>query len=454
MFLNLLVTQEMMENIADETNRYHSQRMVNAKPKWKKPRRSLFCRVKKTCSISRPQRIVGVKKDNWIPVTAADIRMFLGMSIAMGILKLPRLEQYWSTSELFNAPDLAKLMPRQRFQNILWNLHLVDNTLSPKRSAKDFDKLFKVRGFLHNLQDNFHRYYSPFQKLCVDETMILFKGRSSLKQYMPKKPTKWGYKVWALVDCTTKYLVSFQVYEGKSEVDLSDLGLGGTVVKALVSPFEQQNHIIYCDNYFTSVALCNHLISTNSHCVGTTKSNRKGFPEEAKMEHKKNSTKQEMNKRIVVRTLEHQSCMIATTSESYHDASKAQLNGRRSSMITRGKTKLDTTTDFSQEQLTKEIPKTSKPKKGDMRFVKLEHGVAVGWFDKSKLHMLSTFHEPTTTEVLRKQKDGKKNCRKSQTLLPTTSLTWEQWIVLIKYVATTTLLESPNDHGYEYFGGD
>ena len=30
--------------------------------------------------------------------------------------------------------------------------------------------------------------------------MIKFQGRSSLKQYMPMKPTKRGIKVWVLAD--------------------------------------------------------------------------------------------------------------------------------------------------------------------------------------------------------------------------------------------------------------
>jgi len=34
----------------------------------------------------------------------------------------------------------------------------------------------------------------PEEKHSVDEQMIPFKGRSSMKQYMKSKPHKWGYK--------------------------------------------------------------------------------------------------------------------------------------------------------------------------------------------------------------------------------------------------------------------
>ena len=31
----------------------------------------------------------------------------------------------------------------------------------------------------------------------VDEQMIPFKGKSSLQRYLPKKPKKWGFKVFS-----------------------------------------------------------------------------------------------------------------------------------------------------------------------------------------------------------------------------------------------------------------
>lgn len=42
-----------------------------------------------------------------------------------------------------------------------------------------------------------------------DESMIAFKGRSMLKQYMPNKPNKRGYKVWCLADSTTGFITGF-----------------------------------------------------------------------------------------------------------------------------------------------------------------------------------------------------------------------------------------------------
>ena len=39
------------------------------------------------------------------------------------------------------------------------------------------------------------------EELFIDEHMVPFKGISSLKQYIPKKHYKWGFKLFVLADC-------------------------------------------------------------------------------------------------------------------------------------------------------------------------------------------------------------------------------------------------------------
>jgi hypothetical protein len=54
----------------------------------------------------------------------------------------------------------------------------------------------------------------PDKELCLDEGMVLFKGRLAFEQYMPFKPTKWGLKVWVLTDAETGYILNFEIYCG------------------------------------------------------------------------------------------------------------------------------------------------------------------------------------------------------------------------------------------------
>ena len=39
--------------------------------------------------------------------------------------------------------------------------------------------------------------------------MIAYKGRHKLKIYMPKKPIKFGFKVYMLCDCETGITINF-----------------------------------------------------------------------------------------------------------------------------------------------------------------------------------------------------------------------------------------------------
>ncbi|KRY02696.1 hypothetical protein T12_7592, partial [Trichinella patagoniensis] len=48
----------------------------------------------------------------------------------------------------------------------------------------------------------------------IDEEIIPYKGRNKLKQYIPKKPKKWGIKVNARTG-VSGLLYDFCFYEGK-----------------------------------------------------------------------------------------------------------------------------------------------------------------------------------------------------------------------------------------------
>ena len=70
----------------------------------------------------------------------------------------------------------------------------------------------------------------PHCQLSIDEAMIPFKGRSTMKQYLPLKPVKRGFKVWAISDATNGYMYDFNVYTGATEG--REMALGEKVVLA------------------------------------------------------------------------------------------------------------------------------------------------------------------------------------------------------------------------------
>lgn len=81
-----------------------------------------------------------------------------------------------------------------------------------------FDRLNKVKQLIDQLNNVISDVYEPSNAVSVDELMIPFKYRSTLKQYMPLKPIKRGYKVWYLADSHRGYIIKFEIYSGKANV--------------------------------------------------------------------------------------------------------------------------------------------------------------------------------------------------------------------------------------------
>ncbi|XP_054744535.1 piggyBac transposable element-derived protein 4-like [Anastrepha obliqua] len=163
-------------------------------------------------------------------VSKIELLTFLGINILMGIKKPTSYRDCWSMNPQLHDSYVSKLMTVNRFGFFLSHLHLNDNTKEPKRGSPGYDKLYKIRPMVTILNETFKSCYKPKQNQSVDESMIKFKGRSSMKQYMPAKPVKRGYKCWVRAD-ESSFVCEFQVYTGKTES--TEKLLGPRVVKDL-----------------------------------------------------------------------------------------------------------------------------------------------------------------------------------------------------------------------------
>ena len=56
-----------------------------------------------------------------------DVKQFIGLVLYMGLVKLPRISDYWSKCELFNIPFVKSIMPRNKFQILSRFLHFTEN---------------------------------------------------------------------------------------------------------------------------------------------------------------------------------------------------------------------------------------------------------------------------------------------------------------------------------------
>jgi hypothetical protein len=69
------------------------------------------------------------------------------------------------------------------------------------------------------LNDRLREITEPSLSLAAVESMVLFKGRPSLTQYMPLEAVKRGYTMCCLPDCETSYILNFQIKAGRNDND-------------------------------------------------------------------------------------------------------------------------------------------------------------------------------------------------------------------------------------------
>ncbi|CAJ0933349.1 unnamed protein product, partial [Ranitomeya imitator] len=140
---------------------------------------------------------------------------YWGLVLHMGIVKKPEIRQYWSTDILYQTPIYGMVMNRKRFEAIHKFLHFRDNTDILPRDDPNFDRLFKIRPVIEHFSNKFAEVYIPQREICVDESLIHFKGRLQFRQYLPSKRARYGIKLYKICESTSGYTLSFRVNQGK-----------------------------------------------------------------------------------------------------------------------------------------------------------------------------------------------------------------------------------------------
>ena len=171
----LFFTPDLMEEIKQQTNKYARE-------------------------VSSPEKL-----STWTDVTVQELYAYLGFNFLMGLNPKPSIEDYWQKDPIYHYKPISDRISRDRYKDISRYLHFVDNQTLTPRGSPNYDRLGKVRPLLSYLTERFKTIYNPSREVAVDEAMIKFQGRTSLKQYMPMKPIKRGIKVWVLADSSNGY---------------------------------------------------------------------------------------------------------------------------------------------------------------------------------------------------------------------------------------------------------
>ncbi|EPB69401.1 transposase, IS4 family [Ancylostoma ceylanicum] len=237
-YCNLFVDDEVIDLIVNETNRY------------------------------------GATKDEaFVPTNNLEMKQFLGIIIQMGFVRLPKLEDYWSTSaEIGGNAICGSIMPRKRFYSLMKSLHLVDN------GKNNTSKTYKIDDFMKLFISNCQRLLIPGKDVCIDESLIPFRGRLKFRQYIPSKKHKYGIKVFKV--CSQHgYTYDMKIYAGKEDQPRAG-SVAEDVVLKLMENLLGKGRTLYTDNWYTSLPLARSLLRNQTNLVGTCRKNRTGLPKD------------------------------------------------------------------------------------------------------------------------------------------------------------------------------
>jgi len=245
-YFYLFLDRHLIELIVRETNEYARQYIINNKQYFESFKYSRYTKWKET-------------DEN-------EIKTYIGAILYMTILNLPDLDNYWEKNTIFET-KLGQYISRNRFEIISKFLHLCNN------EKKNKDRLFKVREYCDHITSNFKRYCQPGIFLTIDEYIIPFQGRFSLKQFIRNKPHQWGIKVFPLCCSRTSYCFDFMVYEGKNS-EKKYPTFAEEVIFTLMEDYVNQNKILITDNYYSSPMIAIKLLEKKTGFIGTLRYRR------------------------------------------------------------------------------------------------------------------------------------------------------------------------------------
>lgn len=152
----------------------------------------------------------------------SEMKAFIGVCVAMGMLKHTDLHDYWQKSYwLFEIGQWNEHISRERFKDIMAYLKFCDEEVDKPqpRDGQDQplpDKLYKVRRFLTKLLPKYGKEWISHHWLAIDEQMTRYRGRIRFRQFVANKLSRFGIKVWAMADGSNGYILRQQIYTEKN----------------------------------------------------------------------------------------------------------------------------------------------------------------------------------------------------------------------------------------------
>lgn len=137
----------------------------------------------------------------WKDTSAPELMIWLGLIIYMSVVRLTRVEEYWTKNGEWPIHYIMKFQGFNRFANIKRFFHL-----SPPNGRLPIIRFFeKLEPVASTVRAGFQAIAIPATMVSIDEIIVRCTGRSKHTVMMRGKPCPVGYNVPAL--CEAGYLL-------------------------------------------------------------------------------------------------------------------------------------------------------------------------------------------------------------------------------------------------------
>jgi hypothetical protein len=183
-------------------------------------------------------------------ITPGFILAWFGLLILQGAHfgsdKRSAKKMWRSPPEGFSLPYVRNSMTSTAYEFMRAYVHFCDNDKRKPKGHRSYDAFFKICYAMDTIMTGIRKCWNPGMRVTIDESMVRYMGRAvDFVQYMPAKPIKHGIKIYA-------------VYLGKKKDDRTTLEVVDDLLKD-ADLLGVRGRELFTDNYYTSVALADHL---------------------------------------------------------------------------------------------------------------------------------------------------------------------------------------------------
>ena len=222
--------------------------------------------------------------NNWADCTKSEMKKMFALLIVMGLVSKADLPSFWTTEEICATPFFSKIMSRNRFQQLYWNLHMTQH-LTPDDEEEEREEahaLRKIKPMLDKCNKRFREAYKPGRRLSYDEAACAFKGRVAFLHYNKSKPSKYHIMVYTCSE-SSGYTLGLDPYFGDKTKDVyvtEDNSNENILVNQVMGHLQKMDlldkgYFVFMDNYYSSIRLFDKLLKRKTFACGTIKSNSK-----------------------------------------------------------------------------------------------------------------------------------------------------------------------------------